>query len=222
MWNFFLKWFHSNSIFRTDTYSKILGLPVACSSVLQNLAAFLLVENRWHLHLEVSFAPMGVYPLTGVMELFLVNFHLKVAEEQFSWYRFLPCCVIFFLLLHVLVEESCLFVVFSFQGIFCFYNLDCHKFVVGKQFFFNCRKSPSILFWKWGAVIKRPFVFSRRSRWQVSLLSFLTFAVSFTWTLSRRPNRFTLAFYKSSAWSFVKFLAFGLSRTAERTFFDYK
>ena len=53
------------------------------SSVVQNIATYLLEENCWLLHLEKSFAQMGVYPLTGVMELFLVKFLLKMVEEQF-------------------------------------------------------------------------------------------------------------------------------------------
>ena len=62
------------------------------SNVLQNIAAFLLEENCQLLHLEISLAPLG-YLLTGVLKLFLVNFHLKVVEEKFPWYRFIPCCV---------------------------------------------------------------------------------------------------------------------------------
>ena len=78
MWNFFLKWFQNESIFRPDANSKILGLLVNFSIVLQIIAAFLLEENCRLLYLEISFAPMGLYPLTGIMELCLVNFHLKV------------------------------------------------------------------------------------------------------------------------------------------------
>ena len=52
------------------------------SNVLQNIAAFLLEENCQLLHLEISLALLG-YLLTDVLKLFLVNFHLKVVEEQF-------------------------------------------------------------------------------------------------------------------------------------------
>ena len=48
---------------------------------------------RWLPHLGINFTPLGVYPLTGVLELFLLNFNLKVVEEQFPWWRFQPCCV---------------------------------------------------------------------------------------------------------------------------------
>ena len=122
------------SVFRPDTHSKIWGCRSVFSSVFQNIAAFLLEENYWLLHLKISFAPIGVYALTGVMKLFLINFYLKVLEEQFPCYRFLPCCV-FFQLRNVFIEESWLFVAFSYQGIFYFYTLDCHHFAVGNQSF---------------------------------------------------------------------------------------
>ena len=74
------KWFLDQT-----TILKFRGCRSIFSSVLQNIAAFLLEENCCLLHLEISFTPVGVYALTGVMRLFLVNFHLKVVEEKFPW-----------------------------------------------------------------------------------------------------------------------------------------
>ena len=86
------------------------------SSVLQNNEAFLLKENCWFSFFKISFASMGVYPLTGVMELFQVTFDLKVVEEQFPWYRFLACCVF-------LTEECFCWRKLSFYCIFLPWNL---------------------------------------------------------------------------------------------------
>ena len=83
------------SIFRLDTHTKISGFLSIFYSVLQNIAALLLEENCWLLHLEIGFAPLGVYALTGVLELFLVSFHLELLEEQLPWYIFLLSCVFF-------------------------------------------------------------------------------------------------------------------------------
>ena len=83
------------SIFRPDTHSKISGYLSIFHSILQNIAALLLEENCWLLHLEIGFAPFGVYPLGGVLELFLVSSHLKLLEEQLPSYIFFLCCVFF-------------------------------------------------------------------------------------------------------------------------------
>ena len=71
------------SIFRPDTHSKISGLLV---NFFQCFAKYCSLPARGKLPTFTFgniFAPMGVYRLTGVMELFLVNVHLKVVEEQF-------------------------------------------------------------------------------------------------------------------------------------------
>ena len=75
---------------------KFRGWLSVFSSVLQNIEAFLLKENCRFSCFKISFASMGVYPLTDVMKLFQVTFDLKVVEKQFPWYRFLACCVCFF------------------------------------------------------------------------------------------------------------------------------
>ena len=56
---------------------KFRGCLLIFLSFLQNIVAFLLEGNFWLLHLEISFELLGIYPLNGVMELFLVNFYLK-------------------------------------------------------------------------------------------------------------------------------------------------
>ena len=81
------------SIFRPDTHFRISGLLVSFSQCFTQYCSLSARGTWWLVHLEISFAPMGVYPLTGVMEIFLVNFHLQVVGEQFPWYRFLPYCV---------------------------------------------------------------------------------------------------------------------------------
>ena len=149
------------------TILKFGGCRSVFSSVFQNIAAFLLEENCWLLHLEISFAPIGVYALTGVMKLFLINLHLKVVEEQFPCYRFLPCCVFFnwgmFLLkkvdflLHFLTRESSIFI-----------PLTATILPLVIKVFRKCCKLPSILFWKWGALIKGPFVLF----WTLKAVSF--------------------------------------------------
>ena len=71
------------SIFRPDTHSKISGLLVNFSQCFTKYSGLPATGKLLTFILGNSFAPLGLYPLTGVMELFLVKFQPKVVEEQF-------------------------------------------------------------------------------------------------------------------------------------------
>ena len=155
------------SIFRPDNHSKILGWQVSFFQCFPKYCSLPARGKLLTFTFEISFAPIGVYALTGVMKLFLINLHLKVVEEQFPCYRFLPCCVFFnwgiFLLkkvdflLHFLTRESSIFI-----------PLTATILPLVIKVFCKCCKLPSILFWKWGVLIKGPFVLF----WTLKAVSF--------------------------------------------------
>ena len=111
------------SILEQESVLKFMSCLSTFPSALQNIATFLSEANYWLEHLEINFPSSGVRLLTGVLELFLINFCLQLTKEWIFLNKFLPCCV--FLAENGFVGVSCLLVVFSYQS-FCFYIYDCH------------------------------------------------------------------------------------------------